>query len=283
LRGRLVHLGLDRLFDLPASQRQPPAAHDLLPEALSTLKSDEPRLDDLFTTEQEHQAWVAGAHDLIESYFYLEDPSSIEPEARETWVRVQLDSGLTLRGIVDRLDVAAGSGALRLVDYKTGKSPAPRFHGEMLFQLRFYSLILWRSRHQIPAVVQLLYLGNRDIVRQSPTEADLERTELKVLTLWDSIVQMAQRREFPPVRSPLCGWCSFQTQCRLFGGVPPAWPEDAGTRLGLPPSPAAPALEPWTIPLNDLHLYPWLRPAATPKPPNRPQNQPRFGRTPESG
>lgn len=233
LRGRLVHLVLERLFDLPAGGRTPPAAHNLLPDALATLQADEPQLDQMFTTPEQRQAWLSQAHDLVESYFYLEDPAAIEPGARETWVRATLDNGLTLRGIVDRLDVAPGSGALRLVDYKTGKSPAPRFHGEMLFQLRFYSLILWRSRGQIPAVVQLLYLGNRDIVRQSPTSDDLMRTELKVLTLWDSITQMAARKEFPPVKSPLCPWCSYQAQCRLFGGVPPAWPVDAVTRLGL--------------------------------------------------
>lgn len=236
LRGRLVHLVLERLFDLPAGGRTPPAAHSLLPDALTTLQADEPQLDHLFSAPQERQAWLAGAHDLVESYFYLEDPSAIEPEAKETWVRATLEDGLTLRGIVDRLDVAPGNGALRLVDYKTGKSPAPRFHGEVLFQLRFYSLILWLSRGQVPAVVQLLYLGNRDIVRQSPTAADLERTKLKILTLWDSIVLMAGRREFPPVKSPLCPWCSFQAQCRLFGGVPPPWPADAATRLGLGPN-----------------------------------------------
>jgi putative RecB family exonuclease len=115
---------------------------------------------------------------------------------------------------------------VRIADYKTGKSPAPRFQGEMLFQLRFYSLVWRLTRGQIPAAVLLLYLGNRDKVIATPTDGDLERTQMKIETIWGEIQRMAAARDFPPIKGPLCAWCSFQNQCPLFGGTPPPYPAE---------------------------------------------------------
>ena len=56
------------------------------------------------------------------SYFTLEDPRRLEPAERELYVETLLESGLLLRGYVDRIDVAP-DGAIRVVDYKTGRSP----------------------------------------------------------------------------------------------------------------------------------------------------------------
>ncbi|MCL1898887.1 MAG: PD-(D/E)XK nuclease family protein [Micrococcales bacterium] len=240
MRGRLVHLVLERLFDLPAAERTPAAAHGLEPSALASLEQSEPGLVSLFLTSQERQSWIESAHQLIENYFYLEDPTSLAPQERETWVRTRLDNGLNLRGIIDRLDVAPTTGALRVVDYKTSKAPAQRYQGETMFQLRFYSLILWRERSVIPAMVQLLYLGSRDIVYQVPTAEQLEITETKIRTLWDSIVRMTFSQQFPPVKSPLCDWCAHQTLCTKFGGQPPPFPEDATALLGIDPDTASP-------------------------------------------
>ncbi|MCL2802785.1 MAG: PD-(D/E)XK nuclease family protein [Micrococcales bacterium] len=233
LRGSLVHLVLEELFDLPAPKRTPVAAHGLLPQAVIRLEQRQPDLDQLFATPQERQDWLKTADDLVESYFYLEDPASLRPHHREFRIEAQLEGGLTLRGYIDRVDVAAATGAVRIVDYKTGKSPSPRFQGEALFQLRFYALAWWRRHGQLPAQNMLLYLGNRDILREAPSQGDLERTELKVLTLWDAIAAAFLAANFPPVQNPLCNWCAFQAQCPVFGGVLPPFPADAGARLGL--------------------------------------------------
>ena len=48
-----------------------------------------------------------------------------------------------LRGFVDRLDSRA-DGALRVVDYKTGRAPSPGFEQKAMFQMRFYALVLWQ-------------------------------------------------------------------------------------------------------------------------------------------
>ena len=64
----------------------------------------------------------------MERWFTLEDPTRLEPAERELFVEAELESGLKLRGIIDRVDVAP-SGEVRIVDYKTGKAPRPRVRG----------------------------------------------------------------------------------------------------------------------------------------------------------
>src|SRR4029077_20495629 len=97
-----------------------------------------------------------------------------------------------LRGYVDRLDVASG-GALRIVDYKTGTAPRGEFEARALFQMKFYALVLWRLRGAVPRLLQLMYLGNGEILRYEPDEADLRATERKILALWRAH-QRAPRR-----------------------------------------------------------------------------------------
>ncbi|MDR1798627.1 MAG: PD-(D/E)XK nuclease family protein [Bifidobacteriaceae bacterium] len=233
LKGTLVHLVLERLFDLPRGERSQEAALALLPQAYADLQAKDPRLTQMMAGDVDETTWLQEADQLVRAYFALEDPTRLIPESRELLVEVPLESGLTLRGYIDRLEVAPSTGQIRITDYKTGKSPAPQFQGEMLFQLRFYALAIWRLRGEIPAMVQLLFLGNQDVVRQQPTAGDLERTELRILTIWDSVSAMAQRGEFPPVKGPLCGWCAHQALCPLFDGTPPPLPVGAKATLGL--------------------------------------------------
>ena len=229
-RGTLVHAVLERLFDLPAGERTPDAAASLLQPEWERLLADEPEVAGLFDDAAALDAWLTSAKALLDAYFALEDPRRYEPAERESYVEVVLDGGLRLRGIVDRLD-AAPDGRLRVVDYKTGRSPGEAFEGKVLFQMKFYALVLWRTRGTIPALLQLMYLGDQQVLRYQPDEADLLATERKLLALWAAIERATQLRSFPANRSRLCDWCDHQSLCPEFGGTPPPWPEDAASRL----------------------------------------------------
>ncbi len=181
---------LEELFDLPAAQRTPEQARDLLAPAWRMLVEQDPALAAL-AQESDQAAWMAGCATVLERWFTLEDPQRLEPAEREAYVETLLDSRLLLRGFVDRIDVAPG-GEVRVVDYKTGRSPGPAYEAQALFQMRFYALVLWRARGVLPAVLQLVYLGNGEILRYVPDEDDLRATQRRVEALWQAISHRAR-------------------------------------------------------------------------------------------
>lgn len=243
-RGTLVHSVLERLFDAPAAERTIDAAVALLEPQWSALVEQEPELATLIGSEAgDEQTWFRDAGELVRRWFTLEDPTRLEPAERELYVEAEID-GLTLRGYIDRLDEAPGD-LLRVVDYKTGRSPSELFEAKALFQMKFYALVLWRTRGVVPRMLQLVYLGNSEIVRYTPDEADLLATERKVKALWEAIERAATTGDWRPHRSRLCDWCSHQSRCPEFGGTPPPLPDGA---IGLALDPvqageAAPASE----------------------------------------
>jgi putative RecB family exonuclease len=237
-RGTLVHQVLERLFDLPADGRTIEAAAAMVEPQWRSLLEGEPELADLVdeTDPAAVASWFADAVSLIERWFTLEDPTRLEPAERELYVETDLD-GLTLRGYVDRLDVTP-SGEMRVVDYKTGRSPSELFEAKALFQMKFYALVLWRLRGEVPRMLQLVYLGNSEIVRYSPDEADLLAVERKLKALWHAIETAAQTGDWRPSKSRLCDWCDHRALCPAWGGTPPPLPEGAAV-LALDPRAAA--------------------------------------------
>ena len=225
-RGTVVHAVLERLFDLPAGERTLARAAEMVGPQWQRLLAQEPRLAGLFPDDadgSELATWLAAAHDLLERYFALEDPTRLEPAERELFVSTELDPGLTLRGYVDRLDVAPG-GEMRVVDYKTGRAPSPEFEAKALFQMRFYALVLWKIHGRVPRLLQLLYLGSGEVLRYAPDEADLRATERKVRALWAAISRATATGDWRPRPSKLCDWCDHHALCPAFGGTPPPLP-----------------------------------------------------------
>ena len=233
-RGTVVHQVLEDLFDLPSGDRTLESAKALVGPAWDRLREAEPDTDTMFAGPDELASWLASCRDLLERYFALEDPTNLEPAEREAYVETLLDSRLLLRGYVDRLDVAA-SGDLRVVDYKTGRAPGEGYEARALFQMRFYALVLWRSRGVLPRMLQLVYLGNGETVRYSPDEADLRATERKLRALWAAIQRAAETGDWRPRTSRLCDWCDHRALCPEWGGTPPPLPDHA-ERLALDPS-----------------------------------------------
>jgi putative RecB family exonuclease len=238
-RGTLVHAVLERLFDEPQGCRTPQAARDLVPGQWERLVAEEPELAGMFAAASERDAWFDEAREMLDRYFTLEDPNRLEPTHREMSVEAVLESGLMLRGYIDRLDVAR-TGELRIVDYKTGTAPREEYEARALFQMKFYALALWRARGTIPKMLQLIYLGNGELVRYVPDEADLVATERKVDALWRAIDRARTSGDWRPHPSRLCEWCSHQAICPAFGGSPPPLPpqQQAGSEAAATSGPA---------------------------------------------
>ena len=242
VRGTLVHSVLERLYDLPPAGRTVAAAQELLTPAWADLR-EEPGVAELFATTQEDgaetdpnapesvEAWLASAGRLVEKYFTLEDPTRIQPHGREELVEVTLPDGLLLRGYVDRLDLAA-NGALRVVDYKTGSTPREAFEGKALFQMKFYALVLWRTRGVVASQLKLLYLGDGEALTYAPDEAELVRFERTLQAIWTAIERAVATGDFRPNKTRLCDWCDHQAVCPAFGGTPPPFPLEAAAAAG---------------------------------------------------
>jgi putative RecB family exonuclease len=231
VRGTVVHAVLERLFDLPAAERTLVAAEQLLAPEWDRARDDRPELGQLFGDDAAGLAeWLTSASALLARWFALEDPTRLEPAERELYVETALDDGLVLRGYVDRIDVAP-DGRVRVVDYKTGRAPSEAFEAKALFQMKFYALVLWRLHGRLPSVLQLVYLGNSEILRYSPDESDLLATERKVKALWQAISLAAQTGDWRPSPSRLCDWCDHHAYCPTKGGTPPPVPSDALERV----------------------------------------------------
>jgi putative RecB family exonuclease len=260
-RGTLVHAVLERLFDLPAAERTPEAAAALVAPSWLTLLEAEPALADIFAAATGCTAatgprvtdpaavsaeadatgqdallpappadeaarlagFLASARALLDGYFAVEDPRRLEPAEREALVSTMVDEQLLIRGYIDRLDVNP-AGDLRVVDYKTGGAPREAFEGRALFQLKFYALVLWRTRGVVPRVLRLVYLKDAEVCDYSPDAEELERFERTLLALSEAIERAKRDQDFRPKPSRLCGWCSHQAHCPEFGGTPPPYP-----------------------------------------------------------
>jgi putative RecB family exonuclease len=214
VRGTLVHTVLERLFDAPAGRRTLEAAQALLAPAWSEMVAEQPDCAQVLTDPSDTHDWFRDAGLL------LERSNRLQPADRELAISTELEDGLELRGIVDRLDVAP-DGAIRVVDYKTGKSPREGYESGALFQMRFYALVLTRLRGRMPAMLQLVYLGDGRLLRHVPDAGELEATERKIRAIWSGVRDAAERNAWTPRRSALCSWCAHQALCPAFGGTPP--------------------------------------------------------------
>jgi putative RecB family exonuclease len=226
VRGTLVHAVLERLFDIPAAQRVPAAARELIAPVWAQLCAVEPELfGALFTgpDDPELPVWLESAGELLETYFRLEDPRRLEPEARELLVETELLSGLLLRGYIDRVDVAP-SGEIRVIDYKTGAAPRQVAEARALFQMKFYALALLHLRGVVPTQLRLMYLADGESLTYAPDEAELRRFERTLDAIWVAIRAAGATGDFRANPSRMCDWCSHKPRCPAWGGTPPPYP-----------------------------------------------------------
>jgi putative RecB family exonuclease len=232
VRGIVVHAVLEELFGLPAGERLPDRAHELVAPAWERVREERPELAELFTGENDDELaeWLSSAGELIDGYFLLEDPRLFNAEARELLVETELSSGVLLRGYIDRLDVAP-TGELRVVDYKSGVAPREFNEAKALFQMKFYAVALWRLRGVVPRQLRLMYLADRQSLTYTPDEAELARFERTLEAIWQAILKAGKTGDFRPNPGKLCDWCSHKAVCPAFGGTLPdypGWPEPDG-------------------------------------------------------
>ncbi|MQA13567.1 MAG: DUF2800 domain-containing protein [Pseudonocardiaceae bacterium] len=240
VRGTVVHAVLERLFALPPAQREPAVAREMVGPAWENVLAHTPELAALFEgpSDPELAEWLDSARALVDSYFALEDPRRLQPEACELRLEAEVPAAgaadpVLLRGFVDRLDVAA-TGEIRVVDYKTGSAPREVFEAKALFQMKFYALVLLRTRGVLPRLLQLLYLADEQSLTYTPDEGELDRFERTLSAIWTAILRAAATGDFRPSPGRLCEWCDHQERCPSFGNTPPPYPGWPDPDVGAP-------------------------------------------------
>jgi len=207
-RGTTAHLALERLFDLPAAERTPARLYDLFRRAWMELRDR--RFPELFDSVDDERAWGTGALELLANYFSVEDPAAIEPIHREFDVTRSLGR-MRIRGIMDRVDETDGN--IVIVDYKTGKPPAPRFAASAFFASKVYALLYRAETGRTPTALRLVYLAGPAVLELPVDDRMLAATRRQLEALWTAIERALTRNEFPPRPGPLCGWCPFLGIC----------------------------------------------------------------------
>ena len=230
VKGTLVHAVLEEMFAWPREERTYPAAVKRLKPNWEKMREEDPSCAE--PVADEYQLLV-DARTLLRGYFTMENPLGFDAHAQEMPVDFTLPNGVPVRGFIDRVDIAP-TGEVRVVDYKTGKKPLPRYSQDAQFQMRFYALVYWRMFGVVPTQLKLMYLKVMDSMILAPSREELEYFERDLAELWFKIEADGKAGTFRPQQSKLCGWCAFQHLCPVFGGTPPEYPGWPGSRAEQP-------------------------------------------------
>ncbi|MGF0310105.1 RecB family exonuclease [Rhodococcus sp. IEGM1428] len=222
VKGTVVHAALEALYALPAQDRVPTTARDLVDPAWERVVAQSPAIESLVPAD-ERTAFLDRARALVAGYYELEDPTHFEPESCEQRVEIDLDDGTPLRGFIDRIDVAP-NGMIRVVDYKTGRAPREFTESKALFQMKFYAVMIMRMRGVVPAQLKLMYLADKQELTYAPDEDELRRFERMLSAIWKAILAAGETGDFRAKKGALCKWCDHQALCPEFGGTPPPYP-----------------------------------------------------------
>ncbi|VFA81901.1 Inactivated superfamily I helicase [Gordonia paraffinivorans] len=220
-RGTVVHAALENLFDMPAELRTQESAELLVEGAWAALCEEDPKLARIIG-EGGQEAFLAGAHKLIATYYTMENPTAFDAAAVEEHVEIEADDML-MRGFIDRIDIAP-TGEIRVVDYKTGRSPGVAFESKALFQMKFYALAILRTRGVVPARLQLMYLADGQQLIYHPDHEELLRFERTLRAIWQAIRTAVASGDFRPKKTGLCRFCEHKARCPEFGGEIPPYP-----------------------------------------------------------
>jgi putative RecB family exonuclease len=225
VRGTLAHLALQHLFRLPPPERTPDASTLAFGRAVVELRAH-PEFAQLELDDEAEGALFAEAEAMVQRYFQLEDPRTVNAIGLELKLEAQLD-GIRLRGIIDRLDLD-DAGELVVTDYKTGRPPGPQSEQARLGGVEFYAFLCEQLFGRRPARVQLLYLSEPVTIVATPSAPSIRGLQQRVRAIWSAVERACETDDFRPRPSRLCDWCAFQAWCPAFGGDPSRAAADLG-------------------------------------------------------
>ncbi len=216
-KGSMVHRVLELLYMQPATERTLHTASPAFDQAVA-----EYRLDSEFTmlglNETQEQAFFADCWSLTQAYFAMEDPATVREIGLELRLEAQVGD-LTLRGIIDRLELDA-NGGLVVTDYKTGRAPGLKYEQSRLSGVHFYSFLCEAVFGQRPVAIRLMYLRTGETITATPSAQSVKFITTRTTAVWKAVEKACQTGDFRPKPGAFCTSCAYQPWCPAFGGDP---------------------------------------------------------------
>lgn len=211
--GTLVHDALERAENEVVGTG---GRHAELEDALRHLDEVWEKAD--FGTPQLDDAWLAQARDGI-IRLYENWPSDGEPLALEHLVHAEV-GGVEWVGVIDRLE--RGESGLRVVDYKTSKSPPSIQDAKMSVQLGFYAAAVANETGE-EVVAAEMWFPRKEAKSVTTRSFDLDALP-EVMELMEAATAGVVAEVWAPRVNEYCRRCDFRLSC-------PAWTEGKGAYL----------------------------------------------------
>jgi RecB family exonuclease len=230
--GASVHNALAGWWRLPLRERTVPAAGDLL---------DRGWIDEGFAGSLQSSRYRMWARGIVEAYVARLDPA-MEPVGVERTVATRTEL-IAVSGRIDRLDdrpvkgggeAGGGSGALVVVDYKTGRHVLTVDDARTSLPLALYALAAARVMRRPCRRVELHHLPTGRVLAWEHTDESLAR---QLRRAEDIAAECAGAdllfrggtedgtgpssglpddrvdEVFPPRPGSWCGWCDYRARC----------------------------------------------------------------------
>lgn len=151
----------------------------------------------------------------IENLWKVEKPTDTELDGIEFELNGEVE-GVQLKGFIDRFTVDELDGKIVISDYKTGKVPSPKWEEDKFFQLSVYATLMGNLGIGEAKRLDLIYLKKPVVLSRAVTQERIENATNVIVETRKGIDHRCETGHFEPVKSLLCNWCTFKSQC-------PAW------------------------------------------------------------
>lgn len=215
LIGTLVHDVLEKLLAMPADERTPDQAWDLLRSLGAKTVEDLPKYR---ISPDKAQDLKERSAESLKGYFALENPASVDvgQAGVERDIRTEI-SGVRFNGRIDR--VSEGQ-VRRVTDYKTGKRPDATYLPDTLRQVMLYAAAL-ASIDQPVDEVELLYLTSAERVRRPVYPAAIQRATEELVTNRAKMEESFASLSWLATPGGICRMCPFRNVCPTQHGETP--------------------------------------------------------------
>lgn len=143
----------------------------------------------------------------VENIFLLENPTLIIPSGVEYEVLGEID-GVLIKGFIDRWTEV--DGVVTITDYKTGKTPAPKYMSDKWFQLGLYALLLAELNQKESFNLELFYLKDGVVKKNTPTIEDFTNVRNIIKTTKQEITNSHDDDKWTAIPTNLCNWCHYK-------------------------------------------------------------------------